>query len=157
VDPARLARTQLVADDAPLICTLGRDGRDADRPLSADALERLVPPRRRGRPASAPGPPARAAPLLPDPTGLGTPIQRIARFAGHADIRVTQQYPAAGDPDLTKLIEWSTPTTPGRWQAGCRPCQPSLTASVSQAEARAAAASAASLSRAVLGRFACLR
>jgi hypothetical protein len=43
VDPARLARTQLVADDAPLICTLGRDGRDADRPLSADALERLVP------------------------------------------------------------------------------------------------------------------
>jgi len=107
VHPARLARTQLVAEDAPLVCTLGRGGRDAGRPLSADALERLVAhhARKAGLPAHLAHPHVLRRYCLTRLAELGTPIQRIARFAGHADIRVTQQYLAAGDPDLIETID----------------------------------------------------
>jgi integrase len=107
VHPARLPRTQLVSDDAPLVCTLGRGGRDAGRPLSADALERLVAhhAHKAGLPRHLAHPHVLRRYCLTRLAELGTPIQRIAGFAGHADIRVTQQYLAGGDPDLIDTIE----------------------------------------------------
>ena len=107
VHPARLPRTQLVPDNAPLFTTLGRGDRDAGRLLSADALERLVAQhaRRAGLPAHLTHPHVLRRYCLTRLAELGRPIQRIARFAGHADIRVTQQYLAAGDPDLDDVVD----------------------------------------------------
>jgi integrase len=35
---------------------------------------------------------------------LGEPVHRLAAFAGHADIRVTQQYLAIDDPEAAEAI-----------------------------------------------------
>jgi hypothetical protein len=39
---------------------------------------------------------------------LGEPVHRLAAFAGHADIRVTQQYLAVGDSEAARPSTAST-------------------------------------------------
>jgi integrase len=96
---------------APLFCTLGR-GRhtgsfDIGRPLSVDALEGLVAchARRAGLPTAFGHPHVLRRYCLTRTADLGEPVHKLAAFAGHADIRVTQQYLAIGDPEAAEAID----------------------------------------------------
>jgi integrase len=112
----RGAAAPVLPATAPLFCTLGRHGRPAHsptgrlqvgRPLSADALERLVArhARRAGIPTAFGHPHVLRRYYLTRLADLGEPVHKLAAFAGHADIRVTQQYLAVGDPEAAEAVD----------------------------------------------------
>jgi integrase len=115
---ARGAAAPVLPAAAPLFCTLGRGrhGRldhghtgnlEVGRPLSADALEGLVArhARRAGIPTAFGHPHVLRRYCLTRMADLGEPVHRLAAFAGHADIRVTQQYLAVDDPEAAEAVD----------------------------------------------------
>jgi integrase/recombinase XerD len=98
---------RLPTADAPLLCTLGRLGRDPGRPLSANALNALV-----GHHAKA----ARLPEHLRHPhvlrhywatrhADLGTPLHRLQELGGWQSLRTLQAYLHVTEDDLLADVD----------------------------------------------------